>query len=56
MKIMIGFRVTPEFKKILEEQAYKENRTLSGFLYNAVLYYLKKEKDIDWQKEEKKKR
>lgn len=49
---MIGFRVTKEFKKFLQEIADSENRTLSSFLQNAILSYLKKEKGIDYKKEE----
>jgi len=55
MKIMIGFRVTQEFKAFLQKLADRENRTLSSFLYNAVLYYIKKEHKIDWRKENAKK-
>jgi predicted transcriptional regulator len=51
MKIMIGFRVAKDFKKFLQEMADSENRTLSSFLQNAVLYYIKKEKGIDYKKE-----
>lgn len=46
---MIGFRVTEEFKKFLQEQADSENRSLSSFLMNAVLYYIREVKDIDWK-------
>ena len=46
MKIMIGFRVTKEFKAFLQKLADRENRSLSSFLYNAVLYYIKKEHKI----------
>jgi len=48
---MIGFRVTKEFKKFLQKMADSENRTLSSFLQNAVLYYIKKEKGIDYKKD-----
>jgi len=51
MKIMIGLRVTKEFKKFLQEMADNENRTLSSFILNAVLYYIKKEKGIDYKKD-----
>jgi predicted transcriptional regulator len=54
MKIMIGFRVTKEFKKFLQELADDENRTLSSFLTNAVLTYIKEHKGIDYKKPEKK--
>ena len=54
MKIMIGLRVTEEFKQFLQEQAEKENRTLSNFIENAVLTYVKEHKDIDYKKDKKK--
>jgi len=50
MKIMIGFRVTKEFKKFLQELADDENRTLSSFLTNAVLTYIREHKNITWKK------
>jgi len=55
MKIMIGFRVTPEFKKLLEKLADEENRSLSNFTENAILTYIKEHKDIDFKKQLKKK-
>jgi len=51
MKIMIGFRVAKEFKQFLQEMADSENRTLSSFLLNAVLYYIKAAKGIDYKKD-----
>jgi hypothetical protein len=48
---MIGFRVTKHFKQFLQGLADSENRTLSSFLQNAVLYYIKKEKGIDYKKD-----
>jgi len=53
MKIMIGFRVTKEFKKFLQQLADDENRTLSSFLTNAVLTYVKEHKGVTWKKPEK---
>jgi uncharacterized protein (DUF1778 family) len=47
---MIGFRVTPEFKKFLQKQADEENRTLSNFIENGILTYIKEHKGIDWKK------
>lgn len=47
---MIGLRVTSEFKKFLQEQAESENRTLSNFIENAVLTYIKEHKGIDYKK------
>jgi len=49
--IMIGFRVTEELKRVLTKLADEENRTLSSFLLNAVLYYIRKEKGINLTKE-----
>ena len=50
MKIMIGFRVAKEYKKFLQKLAEEENRTLSSFLNNAVLTYIKDHKGITWKK------
>jgi hypothetical protein len=47
---MIGFRATKEFKKFLQKLADDENRTLSSFLTNAVLTYIKDHKGIDYKK------
>ena len=55
MKIMIGFRVSPEFKKLLEKLADEENRNLSNFMENAILTYIKDHKDIDFKKQLRKK-
>ena len=49
MKIMIGLRVTHKFKKFLQVLADKENRTLSGFINNAILTYIKEHQGIDWK-------
>ena len=49
--IMIGFRVTEKLKLVLQKLADEENRTLSSFLLNAVLYYIRKEKDINLTRE-----
>jgi predicted DNA-binding protein len=54
MKIMIGFRVTKEFKSFLQKLANQENRTLSSFLNNAVLTYIKEHKNITWKQPEDK--
>ena len=52
---MIGFRVTPEFKKFLEKQADSENHLLSNFIENAILTYIKDHKKVDWKKLKKSK-
>jgi len=53
MKIMIGFRVTKEFKKFLQKLADEENRSLSSFLNNAVLTYIKEHKGLTWKQPKK---
>ena len=47
---MIGLKVDPEFKKFLQETADEENRSLSNFIINALLTYIKEHKGIDWKK------
>jgi uncharacterized protein (DUF1778 family) len=49
MKIMIGFKATKHFKEFLQKIAKEENRTLSNFIINAVLTYIKEHKGIDYQ-------
>ena len=50
-KIMVGFKVTAEFKAFLQKMAKKENRSLSNFVINALLTYIKEHHGIDWNKE-----
>ena len=50
---MIGIKVTKHFKKFLQEQAEGENRTLSSFIINAVLTYIKEHKGITWKQPKK---
>ena len=38
---MIGFKATREFKDFLKKIAKQENRTLSNFIVNALLVYIK---------------
>jgi uncharacterized protein (DUF1778 family) len=49
MKIMIGLRVTKDFKALLQNQADEENRSLSNFVIHAVLTYLREKKGVDWK-------
>ena len=49
MKIMIGFKATKHFKAFLQKIAKEENRTLSNFIINAILTYIKEHKGIDYQ-------
>jgi len=46
-KIMIGIRISETFKKLLQDQADEENRSLSNFIKHCVLTYLKEKKNID---------
>ncbi len=55
MKIMIGFRATRAFKKFLQDMAKKENRTLSNFIVNALLVYIKNNHGASWDLEKDKK-
>jgi len=50
MRPMIGFRVEEELKGLFEKVAEKENRSLSNFIINAILVYLKEHHKIDWHK------
>jgi len=46
MKPMIGIRIDPELRKLLDKLAAQENRTLSSFVVNAVLTYIKEHHGI----------
>jgi len=48
-----AFWVTEQFKQFLQEQADEENRTLSNFIENAVLTYVKEHDDIDYKKDKR---
>ena len=52
-KIMIGFKASKEFKDFLQKIADKENRTLSNFIINALLNYIKQHYSIDYKKDKK---
>jgi predicted transcriptional regulator len=53
MKIMLGIRVEPELKKLLQKLADEENRSLSNFAINAILTFIKEHKGVDWKKASK---
>jgi len=53
-KIMIGLRVSPKFKKVLEQEAKAENRTLANFIKNSVIKYLKQEKGVEYNEQDDK--
>ena len=46
---MIGIKVSETFKKLLQEHASEENRTVSNFIKHCILTYLKEKKDIDFK-------
>ena len=45
---MIGVRLEPELKHLLQKVAKEERRSLSNFIVHAALTYLKEHKGIDW--------
>ncbi|MBN1841676.1 MAG: hypothetical protein JW883_05265 [Deltaproteobacteria bacterium] len=51
---MISFKVDQKLKKLIQEIAEKESRTLSSFVTNCVIQYLKDHYGIDWHKAKKK--
>ena len=53
---MIGIRLEPELKELLQKVAKEERRSLSNFMVHAALTYLKEHKSINWREEAKKKK
>jgi uncharacterized protein (DUF1778 family) len=51
MLTMIGIRLEPELKELFQKIAKEERRSLSNFMVNAALVYLKKEHGLEWDKE-----
>ena len=51
---MIGFRASKEFKEFLQKSANEENRTLSNFIVNALITYIKEHHGINWREDNKK--
>jgi predicted transcriptional regulator len=54
MKPMIGIKVDPKIKKVLQKLADAESRNLSNFCYHAIKIYVKEHFDLDIEKESKK--
>lgn|GEM_PF-2910451 len=50
---MIGIKASSHLKKFLQQQAESENRSLSGFILNAVLTYIKEHKGVVWKEPKK---
>lgn len=48
---MIGIKVEPKIKKILQKLANKESRNLSNFCYHAIRTYVLEHFDIDIEKD-----
>lgn len=46
---MIGFKASKEFKAFLQEIAKGENRSLSNFIVNALLVYVREHKGLEWK-------
>lgn len=44
---MIGFKVSQELKEILQQAAKAERRSLSNFIINALLEYLRDKHGIE---------
>jgi hypothetical protein len=51
--LVMGFRIEPELKKFFQKMADEEYRSLSNFMINAVLTYIKEHKGVTWEKPEK---
>jgi len=51
---MIGFKATKDFKEFLKKMADQENRTLSNFIFNALVTYIKEHQGVDWKVEKEK--
>ena len=54
MKEMIGIRLEHRLRKILEDIADEEQRSLSNLVRLIILDWLESKKGIDWRKELKK--
>ena len=49
---MIGIKVSPEFKRIIQDVAKDENRSLSNFVKHCIITYLKEKKGIEHKEED----
>jgi len=54
MKQMIGIKVEPDIKKVLQKLADGESRNLSNFCYHAIKVYVKEHFKIDVEDKTKK--
>ena len=46
---MIGFKATKEFKSFLQKMSKQENRSLSNFIINALLTYIKEHRGVEYE-------
>ena len=51
---MIGIKVEPEIKEVLQKLADQESRNLSNFCYHTIKIYVKDHFKIDIEKQPKK--
>ena len=51
-KIMIGIKVSEGFKKLIQEAARDENRSLSNFVKHTLLTYLAEKKGIEFKEDD----
>lgn len=51
-KIMIGIKVSQQFKKIIQQAAKDENRNTSNFIKHCILTYLEDKKGIDFKEQD----
>ncbi len=49
---MIGIKVAPEFKKIIQKAAIDENRSLSNFIKHCIITYLKEKNGVDYKEKD----
>jgi uncharacterized protein (DUF1778 family) len=56
MLVPVTFKTEKTFKKLLQELAEKEHRSVSSFVINAVATYIRDHHKIDWHKSKKSKK
>ena len=53
MKKIMTLRIDSDLKKFFQEAAAEENRSLSNFIINAVIAYIKEHKGVTWKQPKK---
>ena len=56
MKLLVNIRIDKEIKRFIEEYASKERRSISNFITNAILTYVKDHHGADPPEPKKKQR